>query len=278
MATLFEDVFNKASIYEMLFFNIKSVLIYPTLDKLEVGNKPMFDNWKEISKNKYKFDIVEPVKNIQIVTDDYSSHQIIQNDIYQENASYYPEFSKIVAITYATVFMEDGKLKRSIKNIADIDELRVINAFVDILQQLSISGNQSTPKFFPSLCGYNIMNGDIPLLIKRILNNRDNLQIKNKIPYILQRVLSAKPWDSDVIDVMNIYKFNGFDNGSTTLSLISDFLGLKKSTTLLSQSELSKYYWSNIDTNPKETIEFISTQSANQTNLCIQLLNELRQI
>ena len=126
MATLFEEVFNKASIYEMLFFNIKSVLIHPTLDKLETENKSMFENWKVISKNKGgDFDTRYFSGGSTEETYRYL------NDIYQENAPLYPEFSKIVAITYATVFMEDGKLKRSIKNIADVDELRVINIFVD---------------------------------------------------------------------------------------------------------------------------------------------------
>ena len=36
---LFNDVFNTSAIYQMLFFNIKSVLIYPTLDELKDKNK-----------------------------------------------------------------------------------------------------------------------------------------------------------------------------------------------------------------------------------------------
>jgi len=60
--------------------------------------------------------------------------------------------------------------------------------------------------------------------------------------------------------------------------LIADFLKLKKSVDLLPLDELSKYYWNNINTDSKETLDFIALQSATQTNLVIQLINELRKL
>lgn len=258
---LFEDVFNKASIYEMLFFNVKTVLINPSIKDLEIENKPLYDRWKYISESKYNAEIVDE-KHAQ--------------EIYEKNAPYYAEYTKIVAITYATLYSENGTLKRYFKKIVNDNEFVVIEHFFDVLHHLSSEGVTSQPQYFPMLCGHNIIGFDIPVLIKRFLVYRNKFETNKKIPLILKRSLSVKPWESGVIDTINVWKFNGYDN--TSLMLIADFLGLKKTVDLLPLNELSKYYWNNFKEKPDETLDYISLQSATQTNLVIQLMNELRQL
>ena len=252
---LFESVFNKTNIYESLFFNIKSVLKYPTVDEFEKNENKLFNAWVQ-NVGKYN----------------YSSFTI--DDIYLKNGYKYPELNKIVAITYATLYLKDGEIKRFFKKIVNNDENIVIDTFIDILQQLSLDGVKSTPHYFPTLCGYDVINTDIPLLLKRFVLKRNELTNKT-IPLMLKKVLSAKPWDStSVIDVSSVWKFNG--NGNTSLSFISEYLGLKKTVDLLSFEELNKYYWENIEKKPEETLSHIALQSATQTNLVIQLMNDLR--
>lgn len=263
---LFEDVFRKDAIHETLFVNAKAVLIYPTLKELEDDNKSLFERWLEISKTKYE---TETPANIMVDMETYRQKK------YEQYAPHYPEFTRIVAITTGTVYV-DGKLKRHIQKFANENEFHVIQPFMDVLYQLSSEGTKSSPPFFPILCGHNILSYDIPLLIKRFLIHRDGLQTNNDLPLILKRTLNIKPWESGVIDTVNVWKFNGFD--SSSLMLISDFLGLKKTVDLLSVPELSKYYWENVKEKPAETLEFVSFQSATQTNLAIQLMNLLRQV
>lgn len=271
---LFDDVFNKTSVYQTLFFNVKSVLIYPTLKELSEKNNTLYERWKYISKSKYNgdFDIHRSEASTMInQTPEYVEK------IYADNAPYYPEYSRIVAITYATLYAENETLKRYFKKIVSEDEVVVIGAFMDVLNQISSDGVKSSPQYFPALCGHNIISSDIPLLIKRFLLHKNEFESdKRKLPYILKRALNIKPWESGVIDVVNVWKFNGFDN--TPLMLISDYLGLKKTVDLLSLPELSKYYWDNVTSNPEQTLEHVALQSATQTNLVIQLMNELRQV
>ena len=261
---LFDDVFNKASIYEMLFFNVKSVLEYRTLNELKINSPELFERWKYISKSKFSTEIIDDVLSVE------------QNDIYVNNAPYYAEYSKIVAITYASLYAEDGKLKRYFKKIVNTDESNVISQFFDILNIMSSDGVKSQPQYFPTLCGHNIISHDIPFLIKRYLKNRKMIETTNQLPLILKRCLNVKPWESGIIDTINVWKFNGYDN--MPLMLIADFLELKKKVDLLPLPELSEYYWNNINNNPEETLEFMSLQSATQTNFVIQLMNELRQL
>ena len=258
---LFDDVFNKASIYEMLFFNVKSVLIHPTLEDLKEKNKPMYERWKYLSETKYNSEVVGEAH--------YQA-------IYEKNAPYYPEYSRIVAITYATLYAENGTLKRYFKKIVSEDEVNVLAQFMDVLHQLSGDGVKSQPQFFPIICGHNIISYDIPMLIKRFFLHKDKFDSNKQLPLILKKSLNVKPWESGIIDTSNVWKFNGYDN--MPLMLIADYLNLKKTVDLVSLNELSEYYWKNVNNNPQETLEYISLQSATQTNLVIQLMNELRQL
>ena len=75
---LFDVVFNKGSIYDMLFLDIKAVLQQPTLEILKNDNEIMYENWNVISHQKY---------NIALETSS-------EDDVYQKYAVYYPEYTK----------------------------------------------------------------------------------------------------------------------------------------------------------------------------------------
>lgn len=262
---LFEDVFNKTSIYDMLFFNIKSVLEFPTLETLKENNEPMYNRWCYLAKRKHNFDM----------TANIGYNQDEANELYRNEAIYYPEFSRIVAITYANLYVEDGTVKRDFKKIVNADESVVVESFIRELRELSTNAQQSTPNYFPILVGHNIVGYDIPLLIKRyVYLTNDNQSSEDVIPLILKKAIMAKPWESGVIDTTNVWKFNG--NSNMPLMLIADFLGLKKVVDVMPLNDLSKYFWKNVGENQKETIEQVALQSATQTNLVIQLMNKLR--
>jgi len=278
---LFEDVFNRTSLYEMLFFNTKSVLAHPTLEDLEANDLPLYNRWAFLAKTKHNRPIIKHTVTDTFTADAAEVEAQMNNEVYQEHAVKYHEFCKIVAISYATVFAENGEIKRDFKKFANLDESLVIRTLMDMFFQVSTEAVQSKPVFWRQLCGHDIIAHDIPMLIKRHIRYSE-LEIKlgktpnrPELPLILKRCLNIKPWESGVIDTLNVWKFNGFENAP--LMLIADFIGLKKSVELLSPSELSKYYWDNIDEHQKETLDFMSLQSATQTNLVIQLMNQLRQ-
>ena len=256
MAQLFDDVFNAQGIHEMLFFNSKTVLTQPNVDQLD---ESMLKRWMYLAKNKHNNKYPEDTK---------------AQTVYEQNAIKYPEFSRIVAITYATVYVENGTTKRYMKKIVNEDEFVVLKTFLDELYQLSSDGAKSTPQYFPILAGHNILNHDIPLLIKKCIQYKDKLE--KGIPLILKRSLGIKPWESGVIDTVDVWKFNGYDR--MPLMLIADFLGLKKTVDLLPLDELSRQYWETVETDSEKALEAISLQSATQTNLVIQLMNGLRQL
>jgi hypothetical protein len=269
---LFDEVFNPGSIYDMLFFNAKAVLIYPTLEELQKESPTLYDRWTYLAKSKYNAHLVTNPKLLE--------------ENYQDQAIFHPEFSRILAITYGTVRSENGLPKRYLKKIANEDEYLTIATFMDILYGISSEAVQSTPPYFPILCGHNIMGYDIPLLIKRFLAHKEKFrdlrrsqnpnEMNNLLPLILKKVLSAKPWEGKVVDTVNVWKFNGSDY--SPLMLIAEHLGLKKTVDIESLSDVNRKYWSTVNQNPKEALEYVALQSATQTNLVIQLLSQLREL
>lgn len=263
---VFEGVFNPNNIYQTFFFNIKSVLAYKTIKDLKDSDPNLFNQWELIASSKY---------NVNKDIKSENAYLMILDDHFKAKGVFYPEFTKIVAITYATVYNENGELKRYFKKIVDNEEFSIIKSFNDVLMQISKDGVESSPQYFPTLCGHNIINGDIPLFLKRLIKYKNEFENKeNLIPFILKKYLMSKPWDANIIDTINMWKFSGVSN--TPLPVIGDFLKLKRNVDILDVDELSEYYWKNIKTNEKKTLDFLALQSATQTNLVIQLINEMR--
>lgn len=267
---LFESVFHAMSIYDMIFLNVKSVLEFPTLKALGEAKPEMQARWNYIAETYYS------EKASAIINSSVEDIKDIDEEIYKRFAVKYPEFMKIVAISYAKLYPDSTTelgMKRKIYKIAYNDEVKIIEEFMDILHSISSECSNANPPIFDTFCGYNIINYEIPLLIKRFILNRNSIKRK-ELPLILKKRLVNKPWESGIIDAMNVWKFNG--SSTTTLMLISDFLGLKKTIDVLPLDELSEYYWDNVESDPEKMISFVSQQSLTQTNLVIQLMCKLR--
>lgn len=256
---LFDIVFNSQNIYDTIFFSIKSVTSHRSIHDLKEEKPELFEQWKLIAAVKYGV-------NENTVPDD--AYLIMLDDVYKSKGMFYPEFSKIVGIVAATVEHKDGKFNRKFHRFMLDDEFKIISEFRNYLTLNSQDKN-------PILCGHNVINNDIPLFIKRLFYHRDKFSGEEKLlPQILRNHLRSKPWEANVVDTINLWKFNGVSN--TPLPLISDFSGLKKNTELVQMDEMSNRYWTNIDENHDVTIKFIEVQAINQVNLIIQLLYQLR--
>ncbi len=236
---IFKEVFNKVSIYDMLFINVTAVLVSPSLTELDDEKKKLW---------------------FKIATDHSEKY-------YQENAINYPEFSRIVSIAYASVY-HDTTMKRRLNKITGENEQLILETFFDVLNQLSITSKRTI------LTGDNIISYDIPFLIKRFLANLDKM-IDKTLPVMLKDYLSNKPWDSLALDTRSIWNFNALTS-STNLSqyLYTDLLSLKKTVDVLTPAEISASYWEN----PLERLDFVTLQSTTKVNLVLQVMRLLRDI
>jgi hypothetical protein len=258
---LFELAFKVDKIYDMLFFNIKAVTEYENAYDFKKDNPVLFKRWEMICDVKYK---IKGNSNDQ-------SYMLMLDDAYKMYGHYYPEFTKIVGISYAIVKAENNELKRDFVKIIYDDEFKMINEFRNHLVNFSMN----KPDLI--LCGHNVINNDIPLFIKRLLINLNKWEEKNNIiPPILKRHLKAKPWDSVILDTLTLWKFNGVSN--TPLQLIADSIGLKYNIEIDDNVDFNKKYWSLYKEEPDKAMKYVITQSTNQTNIIIQLVNVIRSL
>lgn len=242
MEEIYKEIFNASGIYDMLFINVTGVLEYDTLQEMTLSNPEMAKTWIKIAGDSTE-------------------------ETYRSLAVDFPEFNKIVAISYGQFYFENG-LQRNFKRIVNENEYVVLATFFSDL--IGLSENKI-------ICGDNVLNYDIPMLIKRFLANRPNFQEnENKLPNLLKNFLKSKPWDSTVIDTRLIWKFNGLNAApKNTQELYSNFLGLKKTVELMKPAEISSYYWRSDNS---EKLNVIGLQSATKVNLSMQLMNFLREI
>ena len=257
------NFFKRDDIYTMFFFNIQSVTEYGNIEDFEKQDPNKNETWVRLAKKRYADEIEKGVS---------------LNEIYLDKACYLPEFSKIIHISYCTAERgsTDENIGRKLKSIKGDSELELIKNFIDVLNEQHVIGNESIPKFIPTLTGHNVISHDIPLLIKRILKYRKELKddLNYVIPLPIRHYLDAKPWDSNVLDTVLAWKFNGGE--FISLNLVCDFLGLKKSEQLLPKEEINDLYWSKINTDKENVKKLIRLQSANFTNVAFQIVKELR--
>jgi hypothetical protein len=253
-----------------IFFNVQSVTEYGDIKDFEKEEPEKYQTWLRMAKKRYKEEFAR-------IDDDGNRAYRIKNDLYLEKACFIPEFSKIVAITYAMLKTDDnGKLVRDLEKIVGETEFELLNEFCTMLD-VAYSATHSAKQAMYNLCGHNIISHDIPLLTKRIVKHRDSFEDKtHKIPQLLKHYLNAKPWDSNVIDTINVWKFNGSDYIS--LNLIAEHMGLKKTVRLMEKGEINKLYWTGIEDDEGSTMKEIELQSKNFTNVALQLVNTLRQL
>lgn len=250
--SVFKTVFDKSLLYDLLFLNVERVLEYPTLNELKINNPKLYNIWHQISKNRYERD---------------------DETIYQTKGILYPEFSKIACISYGIIYMKDDKISRMLKEINHLNEIQVLNEFIEMLNFLKNKNNNL------KLCGWNLINSDIPFIIKRILHHGNKLAI-SKIPQYLLDSLDDKPWDSKIVDVSIINKFNGFGIGDEiSFNLFAEFMNYNTSIDLMEINQISQKYWQlNDDINSENNrLKYISNYSMNKLNIIMRFMKEIRE-
>jgi len=264
------DIFNRGNVYDTIFFNIQSVTEYGDVNDFEKAEPEKYLIWLRMAKRRYK-------EEFEKINQDANLFHRITNDLYLEKACYLPEFSKIVGISYATASTDgEGRLTRDLKRIEGETELDLVKEFCTMLTVAHTMTHDAKRQPY-TLCGHNITGHDIPLLVKRIVKYRKELKGvygDHIVPVLLKDYINAKPWNSNVIDTINVWKFNGSD--FISLNLVSEFMELKKTVQLLPKEEINKLYWMGIEDDAGSVMKEIHSQCANFTNLAFQLVNELR--
>jgi predicted PolB exonuclease-like 3'-5' exonuclease len=196
---------------DCIFFDIESAPEYKQLP--DTG--PVRDSW--IYKMKYEKENVE-------------SGKTTYEQLYDDKAALYPEFSKVVAITLGKV--KDNAIK--LFSIAGHEEDKVLNSFNKVING-SLSQNKGT-----KLVGFAISQFDIPFLLKRCI-------ILGIAPNQLIDINHLKPWNCDtfIIDLKTLWR--GGSATDSSLINVAIALGLPSPKSDMEGAQVHKIYYSDPD-------------------------------
>lgn len=151
------------------------------------------------------------------------------SDIY-DRASIYAEFGRIVCIGIG-FFMQDAPTDRllfRVKSIYGHDEVTLLKEMAELLNTYF-----SHPR--ARLCAHNGKEFDFPYIARRMLINGITL------PKILD-VAGKKPWETNFIDTMELWKFGDYKN-FTSLNLLASIFGLPTPKDDIDGSMVGEVYW-----------------------------------
>lgn len=232
-------MFSRKELTSLLFIDIETITLFKTFK--EYSNKypalaKLFMD-KMVKQNKFE-------ENEEIT---FSKH-----------SSLYPEFSKILTISYGLIKWDNelGGYQKSIKNIIDKDEKKVLARFSAVINK--IAENYTEFKF----CGHNILGFDIPFIIKRMLIN--NIELPNKLQFH-----NLKPWESPCVDTMNIWRFGSFE--PTSLDVLCHAMGIiSPKSDDVNNKLISEIYYSDIEDNLTRILEYCNKDVDAVMNLMIK--------
>lgn len=183
-----------------------------------------------------------PDELIALWENKYQSLQRQQPDRYGEDTSaeeafstaagIYAEFGKIVCISVGFVYLKDRQMHLRTKSFAHDDERLILEGFARLL-----NGSWNTREHL--LCGHNIKEFDIPYICRRMVIHRIPL------PGLLD-LGGKKPWETPLIDTMEMWKF-GDKKSFTALKLLTAIFGLPTPKDDIDGSQVAQVYYGEHD-------------------------------
>ena len=200
------------AIGNILFLDIETVSQYATYGELS-------DVWKDLWSKKAE----GLLRN---------SKELLTADLIYDKAAIYAEFGKIICISCGIIQGEGENRSMTIKSFFGDDERTLLKEFCDMLTKWS-AGIQKY------LCAHNGKEFDFPYLCRRMMINNEC------IPSLLM-ISGKKPWEVNLIDTMEMWKFGDYKT-YTSLHLLSHVLGIPTSKDDIDGSMVGSVYWKDHD-------------------------------
>ncbi|MBN2347558.1 MAG: 3'-5' exonuclease [Bacteroidales bacterium] len=201
------------------FIKIPDILF---LDIETVPQHPAFKNQSEIMQELWE------KKSSFFRKEDESA-----SDVYQR-AGIYAEFGKIICVSVGIITEKENNRKIRLKSFWGDDEKKLLEEFKTLLENYNSKKNIN-------LCAHNGKEFDFPYLARRMLINGITL------PGLLD-IAGKKPWEINLLDTMELWKFGDYKH-YTSLKLLTSVFGIPSPKDEIDGSMVSEIYWGKKDLN-----------------------------
>lgn len=203
------------------------------------------DNLKAIDLSKVLVIDIETVsqnKNYDLLSEDWKSlwdkkakniarAEETPEELY-DKAAIYAEFGKVICISAGIFIPYNNHYKFKVKSFYGYDEKEVLNGFAGLLNS-KFHGSQF------ALAAHNGKEFDYPYLSRRMLINGINLPM-------LLNIAGKKPWEINLLDTMELWKFGDYKS-YTSLPLLAAVFGIKTPKDDIDGSMVGKVFWEEND-------------------------------
>lgn len=155
---------------------------------------------------------------------------IAPHESFLQKAGILAEFGRVICISTGYFFENsDKEICLKIKTVSGHDEKLLLNEFMQITDGFYRHNNRFR------FAGHNIREFDIPYICRRMLINQLPLP-----PYL--QLHGMKPWESDMADTMQWWKFGDYKN-YISLNLLAHVLNVPTSKTDIDGSKVRDVYY-----------------------------------
>jgi DNA polymerase elongation subunit (family B) len=155
-------------------------------------------------------------------------------EVYKQKAGILAEFGKVICISTGYLYLnKEGAACMKLKSICNDDEKTLLLKFIELVNQF----HRVKPKF--QFAGHNIREFDVPFLCRRMIIHNIPL------PSYLQ-IHGAKPWEVNMVDTMQWWKFGDYKN-FTSLHLLANVLNIPSSKNGIDGSKVQEVYYKEND-------------------------------
>lgn len=197
----------------ILFLDVETVPVSPDFEQLPDVFKPLWEK-----------------KSLRLKKSEEQTPEMMFN----ESAGIYAEFGKIVCISTGFFYKkpEEEKLLFRVKSFYSHDEKELLQSFAQLLKN-----HFNSPSHY--LCGHNGKEFDFPYISRRM--------IVNSIPLpLLLCNHGKKPWETTLLDTMELWKFGDYKN-FTSLALLAALFDIPTPKDDIDGSDVSRVYYQDND-------------------------------
>ena len=152
---------------------------------------------------------------------------------YPKRAAILAEFGKVICISMGYFHQGGNGVQLRIKSFFGHDEKELPQSFIHAVNQWQ------KVKRSMSFCGHNVKEFDMPYLCRRFLVN--DMGIPSYLDF-----QSMKPWETNIVDTMQFWKFGDFKN-YISLNLLAACLGVESPKNDIDGSMVGEVYWQQQD-------------------------------
>lgn len=217
---------------------------------LDIETVPVVSNFSELDSNFQKL----WTEKHHFFRD---SQHLEPAETFSNKGGIYAEFGKIVCISIGYLHMDKRNRDFRIKSFSSGDESEILKAFAALIKK-----SFNTKK--NNICGHNVKEFDIPYICRRMLVN------SIEIPKIIN-VGGIKPWETQYIDTLQMWKFGDYKN-YTSLKLLAHLFNLPTPKDDIDGHDVARVFWTDKD------IARISTYCQKDVLTTAQLFFKFNQI